>query len=94
MNEPVSTPNPAPGDSTATDQIAASDGAAPLGGSRLRPGRLVAMALGAGLVAGLASFLLGEVFLDYFRPPSRAVLVGTRGGLPAAIRLGRAEVGQ
>jgi len=32
------------------------------------------MALGAGILAGLASWLLGEAVLDYFRPPSRIVI--------------------
>ena len=73
MNESDSTPNPARADSPATDHLDASDGAGPLAASHPRPGRLLAMALGAGILAGLTSWLLGELALDYFRPPSRIV---------------------
>ncbi len=73
MNQSDSTPDVAKVDGTATGGHDAPDGAGPIAASQARPGRLLAMALGAGMLAGLVSWLLGEVVLDYFRPPSRIV---------------------
>ena len=74
MNESDSTPSPGSADSLATGHPDMPDGAGRLAVGHPRPGRLLAMALGAGIFAGLASWLLGEVVLDYFRPPSRIVI--------------------
>jgi hypothetical protein len=66
--DPTSKPISAPQSENDTDGTGVADGLRP--NATMPPtGRLVAWALGAGLLAGVASWLIGELARDTFRPP-------------------------
>ena len=66
--DPTSKPSSVPQFENDTDGPSVADGLRP--NAPMPPtGRLVAWALGAGLLAGVASWLIGELARDTFRPP-------------------------